>query len=314
MKVLLTGAAGFIGSHAADHFVAMGDEVTVVDKLTYAGKMENLDKVKDHIKFWQLDISSCKPAINNIFLTGKFDAVVNFAAETHVDNSITDAGPFIQTNVIGATNLMELAHHHGVLFCQLSTDEVYGDAIGQDVPFYTHDPLRPRNPYSATKASADMMLLARHNTYKQPYLMFRPSNNFGPRQHKEKFLPKLIDCMLTGKDFPLYGDGMQMREWTFAPDTVRLIREAIVDGEKNKILNISSGHACSNIEVINATKLALNSNGFETAEIVKHVTDRPGHDRRYWIQSSFAENKFTRFASALYKTVEHYSQSFQDGQ
>jgi len=305
LRVLITGGAGFIGSHAVDHFVSMGDEVTVVDKLSYAGKMENLAEVPGKFTFKQIDI--CDPiAMNTVFLHGGFDVVVNFAAETHVDNSINDAEPFIQTNIAGATNLMELAHHYNALFCHLSTDEVYGDALGRNVPFYTTDTLMPRNPYSATKAAADMMLLARHNTFKQPYLIFRPSNNFGPRQHKEKFLPKLLDCMLTGKDFPLYGDGMQMREWTFAPDTVRLIRETIVSGTQNKILNISSGYTCPNVDIINAAKLALNSRGCATMEVVKHVTDRPGHDRKYWIESSFAEDRFTKFASALAKTVDHY--------
>lgn len=307
MKILITGGAGFIGSHAVDHFVSMGDEVTVVDKLTYAGKMENLSEVPGEFTFKQMDICDMQ-ALNTVFLTGDFDAVVNFAAETHVDNSINDASAFMRTNIEGATNLMHLAQHYGVLFAQLSTDEVYGDAMWQGVPFQTHDPLRPRNPYSATKAAADMMLLARHNTFKQDFLMFRPSNNFGPRQHPEKFLPKLIESMLSGKDFPLYGDGMQMREWTFAPDTARLIREAIVAGERNKILNISSGYTCTNVEMVNATKLALDARGAKTHEVVKHVTDRPGHDRRYWIQSSFAEDRFTRFTTALSKTVDHYLQ------
>lgn len=305
MKVLITGGAGFIGSHAVDHFVAMGDEVTVVDALTYAGKMENLASVPGEFTFKHMDICDMS-ALNTVFLTGGFDVVVNFAAETHVDNSINSADPFIRTNVEGATKVMDLAHHYGALFVQLSTDEVYGDARDCDRGFVTTDPLQPRNPYSATKASADMMLFARHNTFKQDYLVFRPSNNFGPRQHPEKFLPKLIQSMVKGKDFPLYGDGMQMREWTFASDTVRLIREAIVGGERNKVLNISSGYTCPNVEIINATKLAFDSKGVKTHEVVKHVTDRPGHDRRYWIQSSFSEDKFTRFTTALNKTVEHY--------
>lgn len=305
MKILITGGAGFIGSHAVEHFVSKGDEVTVVDKLTYAGKLENLSGVQGEFTFKKVDICDLD-SLNNVFLAGRFDAVVNFAAETHVDNSINSSDEFIQTNLQGAANVMRLSRHYNALFCQLSTDEVYGDASGLERPFTTSDPLHPRNPYSATKAAADLMVLACHNTYKQPYLIFRPSNNFGPRQHKEKFLPKLIDCMLTGKDFPLYGDGLQMREWTFAPDTVRLIREAIVSGAKNEVLNISSGYACPNVEVINSTKLVLNSKGFETAEVAKRVADRPGHDRRYWIHSSFPENRFTRFITGLNNTVNHY--------
>lgn len=305
MRVLLTGGAGFIGSHAVDHFVSMGDQVTVVDKLTYVGKMANLEKVKDRIDFKQLDICDGRD-MNTVFLLGGFDVVVNFAAETHVDNSINDAEPFIQSNVIGATNLMELAHHYGALFCQLSTDEVYGDATGNSKPFYSFDPLRPRNPYSATKAAADMMLLARNNTFNQDYLIFRPSNNFGPRQHSEKFLPKLIDAMLTDKPFPLYGDGLQQREWTYAPDTARIIREVIVSDVRNQIFNISSGFCDANLNIANHVKQAIQAHGLTAHDVIKHVKDRPGHDRRYWIHSSIPEERYGNFSSALTETVDHY--------
>lgn len=305
MRVLITGGAGFIGSHAVDHFVACGDEVTVVDKLTYAGKLENLKQSEGKFDFKQLDICSGRD-MNVVFLHGGFDVVINFAAETHVDNSINDADPFIQTNVLGATNLMELAHHYGVLFCQLSTDEVYGDAHANNEPFRVTDPLRPRNPYSATKAAADMMLLARHNTFKQPYLIFRPSNNFGPRQHKEKFLPKLIDSMLTGKKFPLYGDGSQTREWTYAPDTARAIRGAILASDVNKVVNISSGFSDENRNIIKHVRNTLEARGSHVQDVVSFVADRPGHDRRYWIESSIPESEFTRFTDALATTVDHY--------
>ena len=305
MKILLTGGAGFIGSHAVDHFVSMGDEVTVVDKLTYAGRMENLTDVPGRFSFKQLDICD-RGSLKDVFQAGAFDAVINFAAETHVDNSITNVEPFIQTNVVGATNLMELCHRHNTLFCQLSTDEVYGDASSAVEPFSVGDPLRPRNPYSATKAAADMMLLARHNTFKQPYLMFRPSNNFGPRQHVEKFLPKLIYSMLSGVSFPLYGDGRQQREWTFAPDTARAIRQAIVSGVRNQTLNISSEFTADNLSVVDHVKRTIEARGHTAHDVVKHVTDRPGHDRKYWIQSSVPEDQFTNFTDALTQTVDHY--------
>lgn len=306
MRVLITGGAGFIGSHAVDHFVEAGDEVTVVDKLTYAGKKENLQAVEGRFEFKELDICNGRD-MNTVLLQGGFDVVVNFAAETHVDNSINDPDPFIETNIKGALNLMELAHHYKALFCQLSTDEVYGDALGENAAFETWSPLRPRNPYSVTKASADMMLLARHNTFKQDFLIFRPSNNFGPRQHKEKFLPKLMDSMLTGKPFPLYGDGSQMREWTYAPDTVRCIRDAIMSGQTNKILNISSGYTCTNLEMVSMVKRTLEARGHSPVDAVKFVQDRPGHDRRYWIQSSFDESCFTSITDALVATVDAFT-------
>lgn len=306
MRVLITGGAGFIGSHAVDHFVAMGDDVTVVDKLTYAGNMDNLATSAGEFEFKHLDICNGRD-MNAVFLHGGFDVVINFAAETHVDNSINDAEPFIETNIVGATNLMELAHHYGALFCQLSTDEVYGDAVAEDTAFQTTSPLRPRNPYSATKAAADMMLLARANTFKQDYLIFRPSNNFGPRQHKEKFLPKLIDSMLTGKKFPLYGDGSQVREWTYAPDTVRAIRNTILSGAKNKVVNISSGFSDENRNIIKHVRNTLEARGHQVEDVVTFVADRPGHDRRYWIESSIPEREFTRFTDALTDTITAYT-------
>ena len=283
----------------------MGDDVTVVDKLTYAGSLDNLRDVRGAFEFKQLDV--CSPHdMSVIFLHRGFDVVINYAAETHVDNSINSAEPFVETNVKGGLNLMELAHHYKSLYVQVSTDEVYGDATFMSGPFTVDDPLRPRNPYSATKAAADMMLLARHNTFKQEYLIFRPSNNFGPRQHKEKFLPKLIDCMLKGKDFPLYGDGKQKREWTYAPDTARAIRNTILSGKRNEIVNVSSGFMEENIGIIQHVKNALEARGKQAADVVKFVADRPGHDRKYWIESTISESEFTPFSDALGETIDHY--------
>jgi len=307
MKVLLTGGAGFIGSHAVDHFVSCGDNVTVVDKLTYAGNLKNLSESWGKFEFKQLDICD-KHAMNTVFLQGGFDVIVNFAAETHVDNSINDSEPFIRTNLHGASALMDVARHYNALFCQLSTDEVYGDALGCDRGYVTTDPLRPRNPYSATKAAADMMLLAYHNTYKQPYLIFRPSNNFGPRQHKEKFLPKLLEAMITVRDFPLYGDGMQRREWTYVGDTVRAIRDTIVSGVTNKILNISSGYTDTNVAIIKQVDDRYRELGMIPNANVVFVADRLGHDRRYWIESDIDPSRFTTFTRGLELTIEHYFQ------
>ncbi len=305
MRILVTGGAGFIGSHAVDHFVSMGDDVVVVDKLTYAGRMENLQASHGKFAFHLMDICDIH-ALNQVFLANKFDAVVNFAAETHVDNSINGSERFIESNVQGATSLMQLCRHYDALFCQLSTDEVYGDATGRAAPFKTTAPLAPRNPYSATKAAADLMLLACHNTYGQPYLIFRPSNNFGPRQHDEKFLPKLVGSMVSGADFPLYGDGSQAREWTYAPDTARFIWRAIADGRRNEVLNISSGCEMRNVDVIKHVKRALWARGVAPKGVVKHVADRPGHDRRYWIESSFDSREFSAFDVCLEQTVDHY--------
>ena len=318
MRVLIAGAAGFIGSHALDHFVASGDDVWVIDKLTYAGDME---RIKKHFsmyagKFLCEDIAydfevermvnECAP-----------DVIVNFAADTHVDNSIANSRPFVRSNFEGACNLMAAARKHDALYVHISTYEVYG-VPEQDATrgFVVTDPLRPRNPYAATKAAADLMLVANENTYGQPFLAIRPSNNFGPRQHEEKFLPKLVGCLVpqpqsgNKSDFPLYGDGLQVREWTYAPDTAKIVREAIVSGRRG-FLNVSSGVSMTNLAIIERVKEILAAEGkLGNPDAVVRVKDRPGHDRRYWIESDVPASEFTPFDVALRETVEHYFQRF----
>ncbi len=317
MKVLLVGAAGFIGSHALDHFVASGDDVWVMDKLTYAGDVERIRKHTSVYagKFLSEDIT-CGHEVDRWVHKVHPDVIVNFAAETHVDNSIQNASPFIKTNFEGACNLMTAARKNNALYVHLSTDEVYGvPETDATRGFTTKDPLNPRNPYSATKAAADMMLLANLNTHKQEFLAFRPSNNFGPNQHEEKFLPKLVRCLVSQPDmhrtdFPLYGDGKQVREWTFAPDTARVIRHAIVNGWRG-FHNISSNVSFQNIEVIAMVKDMLDSEGkLGNPDAVTFVKDRAGHDRRYWIESEIDPTLFTPFPEAMALTVEHYFQRF----
>lgn len=317
MKVLIAGAAGFIGSHALDHFVACGDDVCVIDKLTYAGDVE---RIKKHPKvyagnFWCEDISYSREYSDWV---NKCDpqVIINFAAETHVDNSIIDAQPFVKTNFEGACALMTLARKRNALYVHLSTDEVYGvPSVDATRGFIESDPLNPRNAYSVTKAAADLMLMANKNTYGQDFLAIRPSNNFGPNQNEEKFLPKLIKCLVSQPDghktdFPLYGDGMQIREWTYAPDTAKIIREAIVNGTRG-FMNVSSRVSMQNVEVINKVKHILKDEGkLSNPDAIVHVKDRLGHDRRYWIECSIAREKFTPFDKALRETVEHYFQRF----
>jgi len=308
LKVLIIGGAGFIGSHAVAHFVESGDTVFVADKLTYAGKR---DRVSPYLKvgaFKQLDICD-QFELNRVFNVWTPEVVVNFAAETHVDNSIHDVGPFVKTNFEGACNVMTACRRHTALYCHLSTDEVYGDAADSDIGFESTDALRPRNPYSATKAAADMMLMANLNTHKQSFLAFRPSNNYGPNQHGEKFLPKLIESMLTGKSFPLYGDGSQMREWTYAGDTARGIRETIMSGVRNRFFNLTSGFTDTNLNVTRIVERAVRARGIEPHDVVKCSTDRPGHDRKYWIENDVKIN-FTPFAEGLEKTLDHYIPKF----
>lgn len=317
MKIIIAGAAGFIGSHALDHFMACQDDVWVIDKLTYAGDVKRIEKHKSVYsgKFICQDIASFHEMerwVNKV----KPDVILNFAAETHVDNSIKNASSFIRSNVEGAYSLMTAARNHDCLYVHLSTDEVYGVPDDKATRgFIESDPLNPRNPYSATKASADMMLVANNNTYGQEFLAIRPSNNFGPNQHEEKFLPKLIKCLVSQPDgnkmdFPLYGDGKQVREWTYAPDTAKIIREAIVNKNRG-FLNVSSNVSMTNIEVIEKVKNILLSEGkLGNPNAVRFVADRLGHDRLYWIESSIDKDKFTPFDKALHETIEHYFQRF----
>ena len=288
MRVIIAGGAGFIGGHCVQHFVSSGDEVINVDKLTYAAKIQNTLTSK----FIQLDICDTH-ALRLIVKDFKPDYIVNFAAETHVDNSIVDCNNFIHSNVLGVSSLLKVCKDEKIKLCHISTDEVYGPAIKKS--FNENDSLNPMNPYAATKASGDLLIKSFHNTYNLDYLIVRPSNNYGPNQHPEKFIPKLIECISSGKEFPLYGAGDQEREWTYVEDTVKIIRKILSssDTEWNSVYNLSSGISSKNIETANlvvSTYNKIKNTKYQTDDIVKSSKDRPGHDRKYWISSEKLEN------------------------
>ena len=303
MKVIITGGAGFIGGHAVRHFVENGDDVLNIDKLTYASKIENTKLSK----FAKLDI--CETDIlYDVVQKFSPDYVVNFAAETHVDNSIRSSKEFIRSNIEGATSVMDVCRRVGVPLCHISTDEVYGPA--EDRPFVEHDTLQPMNPYSATKAAADLMLTAQRNTHGLDYIIVRPSNNYGPDQHPEKFIPKLINCLKDNKPFSLYGSGNQEREWTYVLDTVSIIRKLLVSEKtiwKNgSIYNLSSGISLKNNDaacVIIDEYNRKNKTSYSPVEILQKVTDRPGHDKKYWISANKIKNivqhQYTNFADGI---------------
>jgi dTDP-glucose 4,6-dehydratase len=307
MKVIITGGAGFIGGTAVQHFVDSGDEVLNIDKLTYAGKKENVT-VSSFVK---LDICS-SDSLFNIVKDYKPDCIVHFAAETHVDNSISDCKEFIHTNVEGTASVLDVCRRTKTKLCHISTDEVYGPAF--DKPFTEDDRLNPMNPYSATKAAADMMIQAYRNTYGIEYLIVRPSNNYGPGQHKEKFIPKLLDCIINKKEFPLYGAGDQEREWTYVKDTAKRVRNLLTCHKTtwNSIYNLSSGITLTNIDAaqrvislyneINGSNVLLN-------EVVKTSDDRPGHDKKYWISSKklndILGNSYTKFDTGLREIIKN---------
>lgn len=307
MKVLLTGAAGFIGSHAYEHFVSENDDVLVIDKISYAANDVAKSKIKNLV---ELDISDKK--LLDIVKSYNPECIVHFAAETHVDNSIKSSDQFILSNVLGTANVLDACRNFNIKLCHISTDEVYGPADNK--AFIEEDELNPMNPYSATKAAADLMIKAYQNTHKINYLIIRPSNNYGPRQNKEKFIPKLMDCIINQKKFPLYGSGDQKREWTYVEDTGKAVRKIILSEKKwNSIYNFSSGIMYSNFEVIQIVLRAYNELTGKNVlihDIVENVVDRPGHDKKYWISTKKLESltniDYTNFESGIKKTILSY--------
>jgi len=288
MKFLVTGGAGFIGSA----FIRKVENPVVLDALTYAGRKENLEGV-DHV-FIKGNISNYDE-VKKVVDEYKVDVIVNFAAETHVDRSIVDPRPFLESNVFGVINLLQIAREKGIRLVHISTDEVYGDNEADE-----NSPLRPSSPYSASKASADMFVLSYVRTYSVDAMIIRPSNNYGPRQFPEKLIPKTIIMTLLGKEVPVYGDGKQMRDWIFVEDTVELIKKVAESGERGRIYNIPGGHSITNIELIDKIGRIM---GKEVKK--KFVKDRPGHDRFYKMKPSLSYTTMS-IDEGLERTVNWY--------
>jgi len=277
---LVTGGAGFIGSHFVRMLLAdAGERVTNLDKLTYAGDLRNLSDLRNNkrYRFVRGDIRS--PSVTSP-LVKAHDCVVNFAAESHVDRSIEGAGVFLKTDVEGTFTLLEAARRYDKRFVQVSTDEVYGSRM--EGSFREADYLNPSSPYSASKAAADLLVHAYQTTYGLSTLVTRSSNNYGPNQHPEKLIPRLILSALRGKPLQLYGDGLNVREWLFVTDNCQAIKTVIEGGRWGEIFNIGSGVEKTNLEVAEAVLKELG----KPHSMIRFVKDRPGHDRRYSIDSS----------------------------
>ena len=306
MRMLITGGAGFIGSEFVRQAVRKGYQVAVVDKLTYAGDLERLSEVRKDITFYKADISN-QEFIEHIFEKENPEVVVHFAAESHVDRSLLDPYPFIGSNVLGTQVLLEVSKAKGVeLFVNMSTDEVYGD-LGKEGSFTEESPLKPNSPYSTTKASADMLGRAYYRSFGLPVVTIRASNNYGPWQYPEKFVPVIILKALRDEKIPVYGDGTNVREWLYVTDCAEGIMAAIDRGKAGEIYNIGSKEEKQNIEVAKAI-LKLLGKGEELIEFVK---DRPGHDFRYSLDTTKAKRDLgweakTSFDEGLKKTVEWY--------
>ena len=308
MRLLVCGGAGFIGStfvrlRLRDH----GDEVTVLDKLTYAGRRENLHDVIDDVRFVHGAIEDPEAVADAIGSHPPCDAIVNFAAETHVDRSISGPEAFIVTNMQGTHVLLEAARERGLRYLQVSTDEVYGSI--QEGSFTESSPLAPSSPYSATKTGADLLVASYFHTYGLETVICRGSNNYGPRQYPEKLIPLMILNALAGDRLPVYGDGRNVRNWLFVEDFGRGIGHALAQGAPGEAYNCGGPDECENIEVV---ERILSLTGADES-LIEYVTDRPGHDRRYSLSSeklrALGWEPQVRFAEGLERTVNWYREN-----
>ncbi len=289
MRLLVTGGCGFIGSNFIRHVLAHYSQamITNVDALTYAGNLANLEgiaeKYGDQYEFYHADIADAAK-MNALMEKHQFFAVVNFAAESHVDRSISGPQAFIHANVLGTAVMLDCARRHGVRrFLQVSTDEVYG-SLGPEGRFTEMSPIVPSSPYSASKASADLLALAHHHTYGQEVVITRCSNNYGPYQYPEKLIPLMILNALSDKPLPVYGDGLNVRDWIHVEDHCAAVFAAMLHGKPGEVYNVGSDGEMRNIDVV---KMILEHLG-KPESLIKYVPDRLGHDRRYAIDSSKA--------------------------
>jgi len=309
LRLLVTGGAGFIGSNFVRYVLSRyaDYEVLNLDKLTYAGNLENLEGLENHPRhtFFHGDI--CDPDLVGDVLKRGVDAVVNFAAESHVDRSILDASDFARTNVVGALNLLEPSRKNRILrFLQISTDEVYG-SLGPTGAFVESSPIAPNSPYAATKAAADLLVRSYHHTYGFPAIITRCSNNYGPYQFPEKLMPLLITNALAGLSLPLYGDGLYVRDWIHVQDHCAAVDRILHHGKSGEVYNIGARQEMTNLEI---ARLILKSLG-KPESLITLVKDRPGHDRRYAIDPSKLKQALgwkprISFHMGLQETIDWY--------
>ncbi len=330
MKILVTGGAGFIGSAVVRHIINhTQDSVINVDKLTYAGNLESLVNVEKDKRYAFEQVDVCDRAeLDKVFDEHKPDAVVHLAAESHVDRSIHGPAAFVQTNIVGTYTLLEAARSYwqglcGVQkanfrFLHVSTDEVYGDLDLLDSPFTENNRYAPSSPYSASKASSDHLVRAWYKTYGLPVVISNCSNNYGPYQHSEKLIPRMISCALEGNPLPIYGRGEQVRDWLYVEDHVRALYSVLTQGCIGETYNIGGQSERRNIDVVRAICTLLEEfapnkpQGLTQYEqLISYVADRPGHDMRYAIdankiQTELGWQPYESFESGLRKTVAWY--------
>ena len=297
MTTFITGGAGFIGSNFAHYISDIWKDVIILDKLTYAGDMDNLHPLKYPVKGVDLAYES---RLEELFKQYKPKTIFNFAAETHVDNSIHNVAPFIDTNIIGTINLLKLSVKYDVqMFHHISTDEVYG-ALELDEPAFTENsPYNPQNPYAASKAASDHFVMSYHNTYGLPVMITNCSNNYGPRQHREKLIPKTINNILEGKKIPIYSQGENIRDWIYVEDHCAGILGISYAGDVGQKYNIGGECEMTNLELVKMIIKLMNA----SEDLIEFVDDRPGHDLRYAIDNA-----------KIYKTISFQPEfNIEDG-
>lgn len=309
-NILITGGAGFIGSNFINYILKERDDYSIVnlDKLTYAGNLENLRESENNKNYQFIKGDICnRELVNYIFQKYKIKYVINFAAESHVDRSILGSEIFYRTNVIGTNVLLEAARRFEVeKFLQISTDEVYG-SLGSEGLFTECTPLSPNSPYSSSKAAADMTALSFHHTYGLPAVVTRCSNNYGPLQFPEKLIPLMIINALHDRKLPVYGDGMNVRDWIYVIDHNAAINLVLENGNAGQVYNIGASTEMPNIEIV---KMILKHLG-KNEDLIQYVKDRPGHDRRYAIDSTKIQTELNwkpnfSFDEAIVQTIDWY--------
>ena len=313
MNIIVTGGAGFIGSNFIFHMLKAHpeDRIICLDKLTYAGNLSTLASVMDNTNFRFVKLDICdRDGVYRLFEEEHPDMVVNFAAESHVDRSIENPEIFLQTNIIGTSVLMDACRKHGIQrYHQVSTDEVYGD-LPLDRPdlFFTETtPIHTSSPYSSSKAGADLLVLAYHRTYGLPVTISRCSNNYGPYHFPEKLIPLMIINALHDKPLPVYGDGLNVRDWLYVEDHCRAIDLILQKGKVGEIYNVGGHNEMRNIDIVKLICKELR----KPESLITHVTDRKGHDRRYAIDPTKIHNELgwlpaTKFADGIRKTIKWY--------
>lgn len=319
-SILITGGAGFIGSMMVEHCVRLGHSVVVLDKLTYAGSRSNLEWIKGD---WQLVVGDIadRRLVSDLLTTHRIQRVINMAAESHVDNSISSPRDFIDTNITGVFELLEACRNYlpdapdGFRFLQVSTDEVYG-SLGCEGKFSEASPIRPNSPYSASKAAADHLARAWFETYGLPVIITHCTNNYGPRQHPEKLIPRMIETALCGQKLPVYGDGKNIRDWIHVSDHCRGLMLALEKGKPGGVYDFGGDAETENISLVkqicallNQKKPRADGGSYETQ--IAFVTDRPGHDRRYAIDDAKSRRELGylpeyTLAKGIEETIDWY--------